>query len=254
MFENYKASETDFRILLSTIRLTRSAAIKNIFPRGGLENIDVILFDSSHCYVFSDHLYKLHLCELPWSHSIRTYAVPHGIHVNDAAFRGCGGIKIRGIEKLLHHDNFFFCPPVTCFKKMQSLIRRPGGNPYTTTSGFVFSIIHEFGHAYYHLYSKSGEKFRRLVLSLISPSASRRCVGLSVPTGFVSELFATLCELASAKACDGRHYRSLRRHMLEELKENSRNQFSLDEPHRYAKAYALSLIRRSDWNEILLKL
>lgn len=259
MFENYKITKEDICAIKEAIKIVHSKKVA-FFPRNGLNKIDVVLFDSKYLYIWSERRYNLKKIGIADTKQF-IYRWKHGEIITDYAYLACGGTielnkVFKKIFKILNHYNFFFCPPLTCFIKSQKC-RKSKNNAFTTRESYIFSIIHEFGHLYYHLHTKrqNDEKVRRLLHQSRKAWKSTKInlPNLPIPEGFISELFAALCDITVSKTLESKYYIDLRKKILANFRKTSFSGSYLDEPHRYAYILAPIYAQEHDrWYEDLL--
>lgn len=257
MFEGYIATEKDFSAIEEGINLAYSKKI-SFFPRGGLEKADILMFDSKYVYIWSKKRHKLK--KLRESvHYLIIYRWKHNKKIQDSHYRRCGGIpeELRKvIFKILEHNKFFFCAPVTCFTKSQKKIRRAGVNPFTTRESYIYTIIHEFGHHYYYLHSNIKANSSKLIRISAKAWNNKKIENfkLPVPMSYISELFAALCDMNISKLLKSKYYQNIKKHYLSEQKDwRKKPDFYLDQIHEYAYALAPAYAtQHPKWYEDLL--
>ncbi len=77
IFKDYIVNEQDIVWLKKAINLACSKKLKQIFSRGGLEKVDILLFDSKNIYILSKRKY-IHLEEiLNVNNNIKMYKWKH---------------------------------------------------------------------------------------------------------------------------------------------------------------------------------
>ncbi|MBI4036645.1 hypothetical protein HY386_02085 [Candidatus Daviesbacteria bacterium] len=179
MFEDYKATKQDLLVIEEGINFVWNPKLKFIFAdKSKIEKtVVVISYDSQFIYIWSpkgiNGLDTLE-CGLEQYH---LYKIPHKSKIKDEWQSGwCAGLLDRKIEKYLpksiKQKTIFEVPRIsggllTPFIELQK--KRRKDNPYITRESYLATIVHEFGHVYWHqhkLWYYSNKKENLLLLRI----------------------------------------------------------------------------------------
>ncbi len=251
--------EKDIRAVEEAINLIWNEEVRKIFASGQIEKIEVALFDSEKVYLFSKRegirsFKKVRKSVLDYN----IYKYKHKGKIGDKCYGMGGGNPLQGFDKILKNRNFFFIPPMTEFIKIQK--RNKNKNPWQTKEGYIYTIIHEFGHEYFSMHSNIKEKSRGLIKRALESYKGRKkeIKRLPLRPHSLHELFAALTEIYTAKTFKSKYYKDLKKFMQKKLKKilKSKNgpEECFDDEHKYAYSLALLYINKYiDWYKKLLK-
>lgn len=223
MFENYKAAKEDFEAIEEGIKIVWHPKLNFVFKnKKFIKKVIVVSYDSKNLYLWSPTKFpKL----TPVKCSLKqyfAYKIPHRLKISDDYQYGWrAGLKPRRLTRLIlpkletdEKSTPFICGGLLMpFIELQKKMKDRKNNPYTTYESYLATIVHEFGHVYWHqhklwyysdkkenllllktakwLYSKAGdlsysekEKLAKIPLRFTSPHGIKG----------ISELFAFCCE------------------------------------------------------------
>lgn len=222
MFENYKATKEDFEAIEEGIKTVWHPKLNFVFKnKKFIEKVIVVSYDSKNIYLWSQTKFP----ELtPIKCSLKQYfacKIPHQLKISDDyQYWWRAGLWPKKLTKFLlsklktdeMSTPFVSGGLLTPFIELQKKMNDRKGNPYITQESYLATIVHEFGHAYWHqhkLWYYSSKKDNLLLLKIakllyettnLSSSVSRKLLNIPLrftsPQGIqgMSELFAFCCE------------------------------------------------------------
>lgn len=160
MFETYKATKNDFQAIEEGIKTVWLPVMNFVFKNKKLiSNVVVISYDSKFLYLWTKFKVpgvEIFPCQIKNYHA---YKIPHQIRLQDEWQLGWkAGLSIAAFIKLfpkkLKNSNFKITKIsgglLTPFIELQKKKKGIKFNPYTTHESYLATIVHEFGHVYYH--------------------------------------------------------------------------------------------------------
>lgn len=220
MFESYNVTKEDFLAIEEGINSVWHPKLSFVFKnKEFIKKVIVVSYDSKNIYLWSQTKFpKL----TPISCSLKryfAYKIPYQFKVSDSYQHGWrAGLKlpklIRFLLPQLKTDEmstpFISGGLLMPFTELQKKLRNRKDNSYTTRESYLATIVHEFGHAYWHqhklwYYSNKNENFllletaKRLYSQAEDLSHSDREKLSKIPLRFpaidgISELFAFCTE------------------------------------------------------------
>lgn len=159
MFDHYRAAKDDMDAIEEALKTVCHPKMKFVFEeRKLLDNSALITYDSYFLYIWT----KIKLsnlressCGVPDYHC---YKIPHKIKIKDDwQMRWVSYLPIESLAKLLPRQlqkNDMEIPKIsggllTPFISLQKK-KNIFSNPYVTRNSYYATIVHEFGHIYYH--------------------------------------------------------------------------------------------------------
>lgn len=211
MFENYLATDEDFRAIEEGLRTVWKKELDFVFKdRSLIEKTVVVSFDSQNLYFWST--VNLPNCQKLKSHfkKYKLFKKSHQVKITDKMQKGWQeeikkelGEEIKSV-KLSPHD--WAKKPIisggllTPFTKIHQKIKEKGVcDPYITYESYLATILHEFAHVYYHnhkLWWFSNKKenlsyLRTAQLIYENKKVYLKRIKIKIPTPiFLSEVFA----------------------------------------------------------------
>lgn len=279
MFENYLAKAADIDAIEKGISYVWHRKLDFIFKDKQLiRNVVVISYDSKYIYVWK---YKSNPVTLPNATKVISslasydlFKIRHSININNSNQLGWrhGFIlehKIR-LDKILISPSkgskyitiisgTLLFPYLASQKKKVGRTKKP--NPYQTLESYLATIVHEFGHAYFHnhltwWYSNKKENLTYLntALNLYKTKEATHIEKINIPnyderSTLLSELFA-FCTDYSASSIFWKSHRQdidisnvieVRRMIREERNKNLSQENSVLDPDPSAHNAALIL-------------
>lgn len=273
MFEHYKATQEDFAAIEEGIKTVWHPKLNFVFKnKKFIKKVVIVSYDSKKLYLWSQTKF---LKLTPIKCSLKqyfAYQIPHQLKVSDDYQYGWrAGLKLPKLTRLLLSklktdeistpfiSGGLLIPFVTLQKKMKG--RK--NNPYITRESYPATIVHEFGHAYWHqhkLWYYSNKKENLLLLRTakwlyceIRDLSHSQIEKLGkIPLRFpaidgMTELFANCCEYQAGLILWPAHKRNLDIFAantiecllnLEKLR-NLEQEDSVLEPRRYPHDFAL---------------
>ena len=215
MFENYQATPENFEAIKEGIKTVWHPKLNFVFKnKEFIKKVIVVSYDSKNLYLWSQTKFpKL----TPIKCSLKqyfAYKIPHQLKISDKYQLGWrAGLKLRKLARLLLpklktdelSTPFISGGLLMPFTELQKKIKNRKDNPYTTYESYLATIVHEFGHAYWHqhkLWYYSNKKENLLLLKtakqLYSNSSNDEKLS-KIPLRFpaiegTSELFAFCAE------------------------------------------------------------
>mgnify|MGYP001595295439 CR=1 FL=1 len=177
MFENYKATKQDFEAIEEGIKTVWHPKLNFVFKnKKFIKKVIIVSYDCENLYLWSQ-------TKLPKFTPIKcslkqyfAYKIPHQLKISDDYQLGWRAglqpqkltrfllLKLKTDEKSTPFiSGGLLAPFITLQKKKKS--RK--NNPYTTRESYLATIVHEFGHAYWHqhkLWYYSNKKENLLLL------------------------------------------------------------------------------------------
>ncbi len=257
----YKLKKNDFEAIEKILELVFKNKLKFIFPKGGLEKIDIETFDSTFIYLFSKNNYPLPLSKKFKSKFTNLYQIPHKRKLKEKDYkRAFAGLSRFSQIKKINPFPLISCPPLNAYLSV-----RDPSSPYSFKESYLPTLVHEYGHIYYELHRKkdyfnlSKKDFYKLVeasfLLWKGKPAKVPLISIPPPVKSIGELFANLAEFTFAEKFCKKHLINWKRSYLKEFK---------DPQHFFEKRYDIyhfvwlfvPIIKKlhPDWNEWLLKL
>lgn len=237
MFENYKATKKDFEAIEEGIKTVWHPELNFVFEnKKFIKKVIVVSYDCENIYLWSQTKFpKL----TPVKCSLKqyfVYQIPHRLKISDDYQYGwSAGLKLRKLTRLLlpkletdeKSTPFISGGLLTPFTELQKKMKDRKNNPYTTRESYLATIVHEFGHTYWHqhkLWYYSNKKENLLLLKTAKSLYSRSNLSQSkreklakIPLRFpslqgmqgLSELFAFCCEYQASMLLWPAHKRNL---------------------------------------------
>ncbi|MCR4297101.1 MAG: hypothetical protein NUW21_16335 [Elusimicrobia bacterium] len=211
---DYAATAEDFRMLERGLEDAGKVAGR-IFP-DLIEQVDVILYDTSYLYIYSYNSGYRFPKFKRWR-GRQVYRVAHHSRPEEHEMWGCaGGLTVLSRENHgAMSELYFACSPWGSFGSVQKTRR----SIYRFAEGYWASIIHEYGHQFQERMSSHPTptmiEIENRILSMKLEESTR-------PYSAIREGFATWCELSGARLLYPAHYRR----MMEQVKRYRR-----DDPH-----------------------
>ncbi len=220
MFENYKAVKKDFEAIEEGIETVWHPKMNFVFEnKKFIEKVIVVSYDSKNLYLWSKTKFpKL----TPIKCSLKqyfAYKIPHQLKISDDyQYWWRAGLKLPKLAQLLlpklktdeMSTTFISGGLLIPFTELQKEIKGRKNNPYITRESYLATIVHEFGHAYWHphklwYYSNKKENLlllktaKRLYSEVTNLSSSKSKKLSNIPLRFpaidgVTELFACCVE------------------------------------------------------------
>jgi len=264
MFENYKAAKEDFEAIEEGIKTVWHPKLDFVFKNKKLiEKVIVVSYDSENLYLWSRTQFPnltSFKCNLK---QYFAYKVPHKLKIlDDYQYGWRAGLKLRKLARLLlsklKTDEISTPFPsgglLTPFIELQKKIKDRKNNPYTTRESYLATIVHEFGHVYWHphkLWYYSNKKENLLLLKTVKRLYNK---GGELPKVLIrfpifegmSELFAFCAEYQASLIFWPIHKRNLDifsantiEYLLKlEAAKNLDQEDSILEPRRYPHDFA----------------
>lgn len=282
----YTSSKQDFHAVQQGIELALSTDLQDIFYAPGLSNTDIVLFDSTHLYIFSKGNYSLPFYRKFHSPTHRVFHVKQPIEISSKNLGVCFSLWFnKPIRNLLWEASNkkryqpLFCAPQTTFCILSKQDRKEY-SLYSYPEGYTFTIVHEFAHIYYDLHARSSDynlrwstKALLSALQLRKGRPSGKLPSPLVPANkYLGDLFALLVEYEAAGRVSSVHRARLDLDIEATLSELAKEEktyvrasqptarltypSALSYPHNFAKVF-LSIVldlHPHDWYEWLLSL
>ncbi len=177
MFENYKATREDFEAIEEGIKAVWHPKLNFVFKnKKFIEKVIVVSYDSKNIYLWSQTKFpKLTAIKCSLKQYF-TYKIPHQLKISDDyQYWWRAGLQPRKLTRLLlpklktdeistHFPSGGLLIP---FIELQKKRKNYKTNPYTTRESYLATIVHEFGHVYWHqhkLWYYSNKKENLLLL------------------------------------------------------------------------------------------
>ncbi len=272
MFENYKAVKEDFEAIEEGINSVWHPKLNFVFKNKKLiEKVIVVSYDCENIYLWSQ-------AKFPKLTSIKcslkqyfAYKILHKLKISDDyQYWWRAGLKLPKLTRLLLSKlktnelitSFISGGLLIPFTELQKKMKRRKNNPYTTRESYMATIVHEFGHAYWHqhkLWYYSNKKENLLLLKTVkqlysevkNSSHSKSEKFAKLPIRFpavegITELFAFCCEYQASMIFWPTHKRNFdifaantMGYLLKVEKENNLDQVdSVLEPRKYPHDFA----------------
>jgi len=284
MFENYLATDEDFRAIEEGLRTVWKKELDFIFKnRNLIEDVVVISYDAKFLYLWT----RIKLPRLKTFTSnlsnYHTYKIPHKIKIKDEWQTGWrAGLSIKQFNKLLStrpQKSNFEIPKIsggllTPFIELQKK-KKVKNNPYITRESFPATLVHEFGHIYWNQhklwwYSNKKENLRYLKMAkqLYEQEEEIPKIPLYFPVNAgIGEIFAFCTEYWVSSVFWPKHQHNLdifaqerlRRLTTKERKKDLEREDSVLEPnknpHDFAFVFSKIILARypKTWPQKLLK-
>lgn len=268
MFENYKATKEDFQAIEEGINSVWHSKLNFVFENKKLvEKVITASYDSKNLYIWSQAKFPKFT---PFKCNLKqyfAYKIPYSFKISDRYQRGWrAGLEPRKLtwillSKLKIDEKSAPCisgglliPFITLQKKMWY----QRNNPYITYESYLATIVHEFGHAYWHqckLWYYSNKKDNILLLKIakqLYSSKTKKLVKILIRFPAIegmTELFAHCVEYQTSSIFWSTHKQNLDmfaanriEYLLRSEKLKDLNQEdSVIEPSRYPHDFALVL-------------
>lgn len=215
MFEKYRAVKEDFEAIEEGIKTVWHPKLNFVFKKKEfIKKVIVVSYDSKNIYLWSQ-------TKFPKLTSIKcslkqyfAYKIPHHFNISDKFQHAWwAGLKLQKLARLLlqklNTDElstpFIAGGLLTPFITLQKKKKRIKNNPYKTYESYLATIVHEFGHAYWHqhkLWYFSNKEGNLLLLKTVKRLYAKDGKLPNVLIRFpifegmegMSELFAFCCE------------------------------------------------------------
>lgn len=177
MFEKYNATKKDFEAIEEGIKIVWHPKLNFVFKNKKLvKRVIVVSYDSKNIYLWLQTKFPKLVsikCSLK---QYFAYKIPHLLNISDKHQHGWrAGLKPRRLTRLIlpklktdEKSNPFICGGLLMpFIELQKKMKDRKNNPYTTYESYLATIVHEFGHAYWHqhkLWYYSNKKENLLLL------------------------------------------------------------------------------------------
>ncbi len=223
MFENYKAVKEDFEAIEEGIKTVWHPKLDFVFKnKKFVKKVVVVSYDCENLYLWSQT--KFPKC-IPVKCSLKQYfaykiPIPHQLKISDDYQYGWrAGLQPPELTWFFsskmetneyYSSSFVSGGLITPFIALQKKMKDRKNNPYITRESYLATIVHEFGHTYWHqhklwYYSSKQEnllllKTAKLLYETTNLSSSESKKLLNIPLRFpapyqeMSELFAFCCE------------------------------------------------------------
>ncbi len=218
MFTNYKAINKDFEAIEEGINSVWHPKLNFVFKNKQLiKNVIIVSYDSENLYLWSQTKFPefVHIkCGLK---QYFAYKIPHQLKISDDyQYWWRAGLQPQKLIKLLlpklkvdELTPFISGGLLTSFITLQKKTKGSKNNPYITRESYLATIVHEFGHAYWHqhklwYYSNKQDnllllKTAKLLYETTNLSSSENKKLLNIPLRFpaidgITELFACCIE------------------------------------------------------------
>lgn len=274
MFENYKAVQEDFEAIEEGIKSVWHPKLNFVFKnKKFIENVIVVSYDCENLYLWSQTKFSKFT---PIKCSLKqyfAYKIPHQLKISDKYQYGWrAGLWPKKLTRFLlsklktdeMSTPFISGGLLIPFTELQKKMKDRKNNPYVTYESYLATIVHEFGHVYWHqhklwYYSNKKDnllllKTAKLLYETTNLSSSERKKFLNIPLRFtspqgiqgISELFAFCCEYQASMIFWPAHKRNLNIFdantiayllNLEKLR-NLEQEDSVLEPSRYPHDFA----------------
>lgn len=269
MFENYNATKEDFEAIEEGIKAVWHPKLNFVFKnKKFIEKVIVVSYDCENLYLWSQ-------TKFPKLSSIKSnlkqyfaykIPIPHQLKISDDYQYGWrAGLQPRKLTRLLlsklktdeMSTPFISGGLLIPFTELQKKMKDRKNNPYTTRESFLATIVHEFGHAYWHqhkLWYYSNKKENLLLLRTAKRLYTR---GGKLPKVLIrfpifegmegmSELFAFCADYQASMIFWPNHKRNfdisaanIMEYLIElEKLKNLDQEDSVLEPHRYPHDFA----------------
>lgn len=161
MFENYNATEKDFKAIEEGIKTVWHSKLNFVFKNKKIiRRVVVVSYDSKKLYIWSQtKLPKF----IPIKCSLKQYfmyKIPHQLKISDNYQYGWrAGLQPEELTWLLfskmktdkyESTSFVSGGLLIPFITLQKKMKNRKNNPYTTYESYLATIVHEFGHAYWN--------------------------------------------------------------------------------------------------------
>ncbi len=160
MFEGYKATTEDLKAIEEGIATACNQKLKFIFKnKDYIKKIIIISYDSENIYIWSQIKFPKLISLKCGLKQYFAYKIPHQLKICDDLQRGwAASLQPRELTKLLFpklktdelSNQFISGGLLTPFIALQKKLKDRKNNPYISRESYLATIIHEFGHAYWH--------------------------------------------------------------------------------------------------------
>ncbi|MFH0937600.1 MAG: hypothetical protein V1808_04920 [Candidatus Daviesbacteria bacterium] len=160
MFENYKATKQDFEAIEEGIKTVWHLKLNFVFKNKELiKKVIVVSYDSKNLYLWSKTKFTKFT---PIKCSLKqyfAYQIPHKLKISDDCQHGWrAGLWPKKLTRFLlsklktdeMSTPFISGGLLTPFIELQKKMKDRKDNPYITRESYLATIIHEFGHVYWH--------------------------------------------------------------------------------------------------------
>lgn len=177
MFENYKATKKDFEAIEEGIKTVWHPKLNFVFKnKQFIKKVIVVSYDSKNVYLWSQTKFPK---VTPIKYSLKqyfAYKIPHQLKISDDyQYWWRAGLKLPKLTRLLlsklktdeKSTPFISGGLLIPFTALQKKMKDRKDNPYITCESYLATIVHEFGHAYWHqhkLWYYSNKKENLLLL------------------------------------------------------------------------------------------
>lgn len=253
MFENYQATTKDLRAIEEGISVVWRKELDFIFQdKSKIEKTLVISYDAKNIYVWTGE-----------KKSHQLLKISHQLKIKDEDQWGWrAGLRPKEMINCLpkRWQGSQFDQPIisggllTPFVELQKIkAKKHPLNPYTTHEGYLSTIVHEFGHIYYHQhklwwYSDKEENLNYLNRAhqlYEENSVSKKDLKVRIPSyKHFSELFAFCADYTAAsifwplhkKEIDSYYSDFIPKLVIQEKDKNLHQQDSVleEDPHNFA--------------------
>ena len=227
MFENYLASNKDFKAIEEGLRVVWAKEMNFVFRKKGLiKKVTVISYDSQNLYFWSTSKIS-QLKELPCSFKkYKLFKKPHKTNVIDRMQKGWrAGINWKYFKLPKNFRNWYKNPVIsgglmTPFTKIHEKIEKASKslNPYKSYESYLATIVHEFGHTYYNLHQPWWFSDKRENLNYLKKAqliykkvkVDLKKIKIEIPTPFfLSEVFAFCTDYYAASVFWPNHKKNI---------------------------------------------
>lgn len=235
MFESYKAVKKDFEAIEKGIKKVWHPKLNFVFKnKTFIKKVLIVSYDSKNIYLWSQTKFPKFAPIKCGLKQYFAYKIPHQLKISDDyQYWWRGGLKLPKLTRLLlsklKTDEistlFISGGLLTPFIELQKKMNDRKDNPYITRESYLATIVHEFGHAYWHqhklwYYSNKKENLlllktaKRLYSQTKDLSRSDREKLAKIPVRFpaidgMTELFACCCEYQASMIFWPTHKRNL---------------------------------------------